>query len=82
MLRPEDIHGELYQLSEDPNEFTNLWDDPDHRDTRERLTLQLLMHYANAHGRFPRQQSVIDLDPQPPEDIGGLSPRHGKRYWY
>lgn len=30
--------GELYDLQEDPGEFVNLWDEPNHRD----LKLELL----------------------------------------
>ena len=29
--------GELYDLQEDPWEFDNLWDDPDHRELRDGL---------------------------------------------
>jgi arylsulfatase len=34
--------GELYDLKNDPGEFTNAWDDPHHRDAREQM-LQLLV---------------------------------------
>ena len=29
--------GELFDMQEDPGEFTNLWDDPEHRDIRFEL---------------------------------------------
>ncbi|MBI1293745.1 sulfatase-like hydrolase/transferase [bacterium] len=32
--------GELYDLDEDPNEFTNLWDDPDHAAIKSILLLR------------------------------------------
>ena len=35
--------GELYDLENDPGEFANLWDDPDHAETKARL-LELLLH--------------------------------------
>ena len=33
--------GELYDLKEDPDEFRNLWDDPDYREVKVRM-LELL----------------------------------------
>ena len=37
--------GELYDLQEDPWEFSNLWDDPSHREIRD----QLILESFNAH---------------------------------
>ena len=34
--------GELYDLEEDPQEFRNLWDDPDSSRIKQRLVAQLL----------------------------------------
>lgn len=82
MLRPEDITGELYDLEKDPVELVNRYDDPELRDLREQLTLQLLMHRSNAAARFPRHFSVLGVGPNPPEEIGEVSPRYGVKYWY
>ncbi|MEC7775562.1 MAG: sulfatase/phosphatase domain-containing protein, partial [Planctomycetota bacterium] len=46
--------GELYDLEEDPDEFTNLWDDPGHKEKK----LELLKR------AFDR--SVLTMDPTPP----------------
>ncbi len=35
-------YGELYDLREDPGEYRNLWDSPEHRELKERLLLQFL----------------------------------------
>ena len=39
MAEPE---GELYDMNADPLELNNLWDDPDHRETRRGLTDRLM----------------------------------------
>ena len=36
--------GELYDLREDPNETRNLWDSPDHRETRMHLSERMTHH--------------------------------------
>ena len=46
--------GELYDLDTDPDEFTNLWDSPDHTD----LKLDLMQRSFDA--------SVFTMDPHPP----------------
>ena len=33
--------GELYDLVNDPGEFVNLWDDPEHRERKLELPLQV-----------------------------------------
>lgn len=35
-------YGELYDLASDPRELRNLWDDPAHRDLKERLLLRYI----------------------------------------
>lgn len=45
--------GELYDLQADPNEFRNLWDDPDHKE----LKLDLLQRNFDS--------SVMIIDPKP-----------------
>ena len=81
-MRPADITGELYHLAEDPVELVNRYDDVDCRDIREQLTLQLLMHNAQAHARWPRHFSVLGIQPNPPEEVGAISQRFGDPYWY
>lgn len=46
--------GELYDLSADPDEFDNLWDQPQHADLRHRLLKQAF------------EASVFTMDPMPP----------------
>jgi arylsulfatase A-like enzyme len=45
--------GELYDLENDPNEFTNLWDDPKYREKREELMMKLMTHTASARDPLP-----------------------------
>jgi arylsulfatase A-like enzyme len=40
--RRDPCPGELYDMEADPREMRNLWNDPGHRDTRERLLQRLL----------------------------------------
>jgi arylsulfatase len=50
--------GELYDLASDPMELSNLWDDPDHRETRSRLQERLLDVLVATEDRTqPRQAS-------------------------
>jgi hypothetical protein len=37
-------YGELYDLHRDPNEFTNLWDDPAHSEIKLSLIRQSFDH--------------------------------------
>ncbi len=50
---PETSEGELYDLTTDPDEFHNIFDDPAHRQTRDRLLTELLMKYAKAGPQQP-----------------------------
>lgn len=81
-LRPEDITGELYHLEADPVELNNLYEDPNHRDRRESMTLELLMHLAQTHARYPRFQSLRGIEVNPPETIGTTCERFGVPLWY
>jgi arylsulfatase A-like enzyme len=54
-LRLANVQGELYDLQNDPHEWANLYDDPQHLATRERLTRDMLMHLAVAWAKYPRQ---------------------------
>lgn len=46
--------GELYDLSSDPNETCNLWDDPAHRGTRFEFAERLNNHLAHQMDESPR----------------------------
>jgi arylsulfatase A-like enzyme len=45
--------GELYGLGDDPHEYRNLWDDPEHRELRFELTERLLRQVIAADDRSP-----------------------------
>ncbi len=45
--------GELYRLPDDPDEFTNRWDDPALRGVRLELTELLLQEVLQTEGRLP-----------------------------
>ena len=49
--------GELFDRRNDPSELHNLWDDPDARPTRERLTVELLYAYLAEQSPLPRRIS-------------------------
>ena len=46
--------GELYDLSADPDETCNLWDDPAHRGTRFEFAERLNNHLAHQMDESPR----------------------------
>ena len=54
--------GESYDLSNDPGEYHNLYDDPVHLQTREGLEGELMMHLALVLAGFPRQPAKAPLD--------------------
>ena len=45
--------GELYDRNRDPNEFVNLWDDPDSQDIKERLLRRLLDRVIQTEDTLP-----------------------------
>lgn len=55
---PGQGYGELYDVSKDPDEIDNLYDDPNHRSLRDQMTQDLLdrlIHTeASRHGESPR----------------------------
>jgi arylsulfatase A-like enzyme len=55
MLRIDESVGELYNLRDDPQEWRNLYEEPNLLPVREQLTRELLLHMACVLGRFPRQ---------------------------
>ena len=50
---PGSPFGELYNLTEDPHEFDNLWADPKCGAVRRRLTGELLDRALAAHDPLP-----------------------------
>ncbi|MEX0325230.1 MAG: sulfatase [Puniceicoccaceae bacterium] len=44
--------GELYDLQRDPNQYTNLWNHPDHQDLRTDFLLKLSQFYQRNEGRL------------------------------
>jgi arylsulfatase A-like enzyme len=59
--RLADVRGELYDLRNDPHEWTNLYDDLKYLGTRERLTRDLLMHLACVWAKYPRQAAPAQI---------------------
>jgi uncharacterized sulfatase len=51
-------YGEIYDLQEDPGEYKNLWDSPEHQDLKRDLLLKLI--HAN-----------MDIEPLPMPRIAG-----------
>jgi arylsulfatase len=49
--------GELYDLNRDPDEFTNLWDDPEHRSVREELKTELLDRLVETEDRKQKREA-------------------------
>ena len=49
------VRGELFDFQEDPNEFHNLWDEPDYRSIRDELGLALLDKIMETASPLPRQ---------------------------
>jgi arylsulfatase A-like enzyme len=59
--RVGEARGELYDLLEDPNEWTNLYDSSGHASIRERLKTELLMHLACVWAKGPFFNDRNDL---------------------
>lgn len=53
--------GELYHLSEDPDEWYNRFDDPECAAIRLHLTEELLMYIARCWARYPFAESKAEL---------------------
>ncbi|MBN1837085.1 MAG: sulfatase-like hydrolase/transferase [Spirochaetales bacterium] len=49
--------GELYDLNQDPHEFVNLWDDPEHRSVKEELKTALLDRLIATEDRKQRREA-------------------------
>ncbi len=50
-------YGELFDLHEDPDEYFNLWDKPEHQKLRDELRIQLLDKIMQTDISLPRQLS-------------------------
>jgi choline-sulfatase len=49
--------GELYDLQNDPGEFTNLWDDPHHKDAREMMLQTMVDRLIETTDPLPERHS-------------------------
>lgn len=47
--------GELFDLDNDPNQLHNLWDDPEHRTTRQDLLATMQDRFAETDSTLPRR---------------------------
>ncbi|MCL5271701.1 MAG: sulfatase-like hydrolase/transferase [bacterium] len=57
--RSTQAKGELYDLKNDPHEYHNLYADPGHREIREQMKTELLMHLASVWARGPRNDHML-----------------------
>src|SRR5580765_3333765 len=46
--------GELYAVGDDPHQFTNLWDDPEHKSVREDLV-------ADMYDALPKERNILEV---------------------
>ena len=46
-------YGELYDLTKDPAEFSNLWNDPHHKDTQQAMMQTLMTRMIDAVDPLP-----------------------------
>ncbi|MHA1730646.1 MAG: sulfatase family protein [Promethearchaeota archaeon] len=47
--------GDLYDRKDDPHELTNLWNEPDMRETRAKLVQKMLHEMVRVQSRFPER---------------------------
>jgi len=59
--RLDEFQGELYHITDDPQEVNNLYNDDNYMQIREQMTRHLLLHMTIAWSRFPRPYSYTDL---------------------
>ncbi|NLL88238.1 MAG: sulfatase-like hydrolase/transferase, partial [Firmicutes bacterium] len=59
----DQTQGELYCLKTDPNEWHNLYDDPQHAAIREQMKTELFMHLAAAWAKGPVFYEKAGLGP-------------------
>jgi arylsulfatase len=50
--------GELYDLKKDPGEFTNLWNDPHHKDAQEMMLQNLVARMIETTDPLPERHTV------------------------
>jgi hypothetical protein len=50
-------YGERYYLQNDPNEFTNVWNDPHHKDTPEVMMLTPASRMIDASDPVPQKSA-------------------------
>jgi len=52
-VRSNEERGELYDLTKDPHQLVNVWDDPEYRDIRAELTGMLLQRLIQTESTLP-----------------------------
>jgi arylsulfatase A-like enzyme len=52
-LRLADAQGELYDLRHDPEEWSNIYHNPDYLEIRESMTRDMLLHLASVWAKYP-----------------------------
>ena len=50
--------GELYDLEKDPGEFTNLWNDPHHKDSQEMMLQKLVARMIETTDPLPERHTT------------------------
>lgn len=61
-MRLDEVQGELYNLTKDPYEYYNLYEDDNYHKIREKMTRDMLMHLAAVWARYPRQVALAKLE--------------------
>ena len=63
VLDDTQMRGELYDLRQDPHEWTNLFGDPAYREIRDSMMLDMISHVSTAFAKGPAFGDYRGLDP-------------------